>query len=329
MKALVTGANGFLGSWVTRFLVAEGVDVHILHRKNADLSELSGQKFVPHLGDVTDEDSVTAAARGCDVVFHLAGVIGYNSQMRELMENVNVKGTQNVISACVKTKVERLVHLSSVTAIGAGFSAREILNEDSRFNLHHLNLGYFETKLAGEQLVKNAVAKGDLDAVILNPSTIYGAGDARKGSRKTQLKVARGEFPFYTGGGVSIADVESVAAAILQAWKAGKSGERYILGGENISIQETFKLIAEFAGVKPPRLYMPNWAILGLGHLGEAMGSIGLKGPLSLENAWTAILYHWFDSTKAVQQLNYKIPGARESIKKSVVWMRENHLLEK
>jgi dihydroflavonol-4-reductase len=329
MKVLVTGANGFLGSWVVRRLLADKVEVHILRRQTADLSELAGLNFVDHIGDVTDLPSLLSSSRDMTAVFHLAGVVGYSHAMRAAMEKVNVQGTQLVVEACRRNKVARLIHLSSVTAIGAGLKKTDVLNENSPYNISRLDLGYFETKRKGELIVKDACKAGDLDAVILNPSTVYGAGDARKGSRKTQLKVARGELPFYTSGGVSIADVECVAEAIVEAWRVGRNGERYILGGENISIKELFTMIASEAGVKPPSIGLPRPAIFALGAIGDLMENFGMKGPLNSENAWTSVLYHWFDSSKAKKELNYKVLPAREAIAKSVAWMKENGLLKK
>lgn len=326
MRVLVTGATGFLGSWLTRRLAQDGHDVSILCRTqnpDLDLQELSVKKC---LGDVTDLQSLMTAARGIELVYHLAGVIGYSRAMREAMERVNVQGTANVIAACQAQNVRRLIHVSSVTAVGASFDGKVPLNEDSPYNLSHLNLGYFETKRAGEILVREAVKTGVIDAVILNPSTVYGPGDAKKGSRKTQLKVARGKLPFYTSGGVSIVAVEDVVDAIIAAGKIGRSGERYILSGENITIRQLFETIASEAGVEPPKIYLPNFAVHALGRLGDCLERMGKKGPLNSENAWTAILFHWFDSSKAQRELGFQPGTARKAIHESVAWIKKEIL---
>jgi dihydroflavonol-4-reductase len=244
------------------------------------------------------------------------------------MERINVGGTANVIEACLTKKVRRLVYLSSVTAVGAGFTPDQVLNENSEYNVKELDLGYFETKHQAEILVKRAHEQKNLDCVILNPSTIYGEGDAKKGSRKTQVKVAQGNFKFYTSGGVSIVAVEDVVSAILSAWKKGRSGERYILSGENITIEELFKIIAEEAGVPAPHTKMPNFVLFLLGRIGDTMERFGLKGSLSTENAWTATMYHWFDNTKAKKELDFSPRPARAAIHNSVSWMKKNGLLD-
>jgi len=328
-KVVVTGANGFVGSWLVRGLIQEGHEVFALVRKSSDLSELENVhcKFV--YGDVTDLASLQSAFQNMDAVFHLAGLIAYKKADRKKMELVNVEGTKNVIEVCLQKKIPRLVYMSSVVAIGAGFSPNEILNENSKYNVDKLDLGYFQTKYAAENLVKKAVQERNLDAVILNPSTIYGAGDARKGSRKTQLKVAQGKFPFYTSGGVNVVNVEAVIQGIISAYKIGKSGERYILCGENITIRELFNLIAKHAGCEPPRYKMPDFILHFLGTIGDCMDSFGLKGPVSKENAWTSTLYHWFDASKAKKDLGFSSLTADQAIEKSVGWIKENGLLKK
>jgi dihydroflavonol-4-reductase len=326
-KILVTGANGFLGSWVIRKLIEEGHQVFSMVRKNSDLSELDRVPTEFIYGDVTDLPSLLSAFQNMDSVFHLAGLIAYKKSDRQKMEKINVGGTANVVEACIERKVRRLVHLSSVVAVGAGYSSDEVLNEESEFNVEKLHLGYFDTKRAAEKIVLKAVDKKRLNAVILNPSTIYGPGDAKKGSRKTQVKVARGEFKFYTSGGVSIVHVEDAVAGIVSAWQKGRNGERYILSGENITIQKLFEIISKNAFVQPPQIHMPTGLLHLLGIFGDLGYRLGLKTSLSQENAWTATMYHWFDSTKAQTELDFRPRPAEEAIASSVQWMKENGYL--
>ncbi len=327
-KVLITGANGFLGSWLTRELVKQGHEVYALVRKNSDLSELNGVSCKYLYGDVTDVVSLLEAFKDIDTVFHLAGVIAYKKSDRSLMDKVNVQGTANVVQVCKELKVRKLVYLSSVVAIGSSFSADNVLDEKSSYDIGSLNLGYFETKKQAEEIVKTACTNKDIDAVILNPSTIYGAGDAKKGSRKMQLKVAQGKLKFYTSGGVNVVAAEDVIAGIISAWNIGKTGERYILAGENITIQKLFQIIAETAGTNPPTLLLPNWLLHAVGFIGDLMEQAGFKGPLSKENAYTATMFHWFNNEKAKKELNFNPRPAKEAIQNSVRWMKENHLLD-
>lgn len=327
-KVLVTGANGFLGAWVTRRLVQDGHEVFALVRKNSDLSELDKVPCKYIYGDVTDLASLHSAFEGIDTVFHLAGVIAYKKSDRPLMDKVNVQGTQNVVDAVHAQKVRRLVYLSSVVAIGGTFDEVP-LNENSPYTIHSLNLGYFETKHLAEKIVLGACFENKIDAVILNPSTIYGEGDAKKGSRKTQLKVAQGKFKFYTSGGVNVVAVEDVIDGIMAAWSKGKNGEKYILAGENITIKNLFSMIAKEAEVPAPNLKIPNFVLHVIGIFGDLLSSLGLKASLSRENAYTATMFHWFDSSKAQRELGFKPRPAQEAIKNSVGWMKKNGLLEK
>ena len=326
MKVLITGGSGFVGGWLIRRLLGEDVQVHALRRKSSS-AKVDDKHVTSVWGDITDRASLVAATKGMDSVFHLAGHVGYSRAERELMEQINVQGTQNILDACRTNDVRRLVHMSSVVAVGASFDGKMPLNESSEFNLHALDLGYFETKWAAEQLVIKAARANHVDAVIVNPSTIYGAGDAAKGSRKVQLKVAQGKFKFFTGGGVSIVGVEEVAEATVAAWKKGASGERYILSGDNITIQKLFALIAEAADQPAPRFYLPNPLIKALGAMGDRLEKFGRKGPLNSETAWSSILYHWFDHGKATAALDFKPQSAEAAIQKSVGWMREKGLL--
>jgi dihydroflavonol-4-reductase len=328
-KVAITGANGFLGSWLTKELLNQGHQVRVVVRKTSDVSELQDLACEYFYGDITDVESLKKAFEGMDAVFHLAGLIAYRAADRDNMEKINVGGTKNVISAVLAMSVPRLVHVSSVVAIGAGFTSHDILNEESKYNISYLNLGYFQTKHAAELVVKQAVEAKGLDAVIVNPSTTYGPGDARKGSRSTQIKVARGGFPFYTSGGVNVIAVEEVVKGMISAWKKGKKGERYILAGENITIKRLFELIAKANDVAPPKYQIPSFILHIIGRLGDFLTARGYSTGFSSENAWTATLYHWFDSSKAQKELDFQPGSAEVAIRSSVKWMKENGLLKK
>lgn len=323
MKVLVTGANGFLGAWLTKRLLAEGHETYALIRKNSDLSELEGTAPNYLYGDVTDKASLLAACKDKDVVFHLAGVIAYKQADRALMDKVNVGGTRNIVDVCAELHVPQLLHLSSVVAVGASFKPHA-LNEDSPYNISHLNLGYFETKKQAEDIVVQAVRDNRIRAVCVNPSTIYGFGDAKKGSRKTQVKVANESFPFYTSGGVNIVAVEDVVEGILLALQKGRNGERYILANENMTIKDLFQKIAACAGVQPPRIYMPNWLLHTIGFTGDQLQKFDVNIGVSSENAYTATMFHWFESAKAQRELGFKPTSSDRAIENSVRWMKDN-----
>ena len=140
--------------------------------------------------------------------------------------------------------------------------------------------------------------------------------------------MARGEFPFYTSGGANVVAVEDVIDGILLATQKGKNGERYILSSENLTIKNLFETIAKFANVKAPQILMPNWALHTLGFFGDQLNALGVNGGLSQENAYTASMFHWFDSTKAQNELGFKPRPSAEAIEKSVQWMKDNGYLK-
>lgn len=322
MKVLVTGATGFIGSSLARHLDESGHEVHLLHRANSDLSGLQDLKYESHLGDITDSRSIDSCLRqGFDAVFHLAGVIGYTPDQRQLMQKVNVEGTKNLLEGLNKYPVQRLIHMSSVVAVGASFDGAQPLSETSPYNLTHLNLGYFETKREAELLVQNYCSETKLDAVIVNPSTVYGPGDAQKGSRKVQTKAALKGLSVYTPGGVSIIDIDDLLQAVMAAWKVGQSGERYILSGENITIKNLLSQIAQFGGKPAPTIKLSRPLLMLIGKSDLLLRKIGFKAPLSLENAWTSTLFHWFDHTKATRELGLKPKPAAYALERSVRWM--------
>ncbi len=324
MRVLITGASGFVGGWLAQTLVDEGHQVRVLVRNPKDVEDLKSLKIEIAVGDITDSMKVTEATKDIDSVFHLAGVIAYSRAAREQMESVNVGGTANVINACKINKVRRLIHFSSVVTIGASFNPHTVLNEFSKYNLGYLNLGYFETKRKAEDLVLAAVRKGELDAVILNPSTIYGPGDEKKPSRGMQRRVARGTLPIYTSGGVNVVSIEDVMHCTLRAWQIGRVGERYIISGENLTIKKLFETIAEIAEVEPPKIYVPNFLIKTLGLIGDLQSSHGGKAFMTSENAIVSTMYHWFDSTKAQQAFQFKPKPASYSLRQSIEWSRRN-----
>ena len=322
MKVLVTGASGFLGGWLCKALYEKGWEVHALLRPTSDKSTLQNLNLQFCTGDVTDLDSFQQAAKGVDLVFHLAGLVAHSSKQLKAMQKVNVQGTAHAIEVCQAQKA-KLIHISSVVAVGAS-KKPIVLNEHSPYDPSLSQIGYFSTKKQAEMLVQKACKEGKIEAVILNPSTIYGPGDMKKGSRKVQLKVAQGRFPFYTSGGVSVVDVQSVVSACIKAVEKGRLGERYILSGENISIKELFSLIAEANGVRPPFIHLNNFLLRILAEMGTGLQSLGFRFPIHRESARLASLYHWFDHSKAKQELGFTPMNAKQAIENSIKWWRQN-----
>lgn len=328
MKVLVTGSNGFLGSWLMNRLVQDGHEVSILIRKKPHHDSALPHGVKVFLGDITQPATLSPALKDQQLVYHLAGLVAYSKEEREALFRINVQGTENILKHAIANKVQRVLVSSSVVAVGASFQA-EILNEDSLYTLAPYHLSYHESKREMERIFQNYIREGRIDGLIVNPSTIYGAGDASKSSRSTQLKVAQGRLHFYPPGGVSVVAVEDVVDGMIKAMEKGRSGERYILAGENLPLKEVFRMIAQVAGVSAPTIPLPPFVFKGLACLDEKLHQVGRRGPLPAERALVAMMYHWYDSSKAKKELGFSNKPAMEAIASSVQWMKTNNLLVK
>ncbi len=330
MNILITGASGFLGYHLVKQLSLNlDFNLFIFHRKNSDLSLINNYKFSSITGDITHQKDVENALKDMDYVFHLAGLIAYDKRKKNLMEKINVLGTQYIVEACLKHNIKRLVYLSSVVTIGANQKGIS-LNEQSDPALAYssqLNLGYFDTKKDAEEIVIKAVLQKKLNAISLNPSTIYGPADSKKTSRSTQLKVAQGKFKFYTPGGVNVVHVDNVVECCIKALKIGKPGETYIIGGENLSIKQLFTMIANEAKQTAPSIKLSKFLLKIIGKIGDIINLCGGNMSLTTERVTTSFLYHWYDSTKAQKTFNYKPISAQIAIKDSIAWSKDNNIL--
>lgn len=305
-RVLVTGASGFLGERLCARLTELGHDVHSLSRH-------AGSSTKSHNCDISDAEAVASILQHLqpECVFHLAAMISYSRRDRSTMELINVEGTRSVALACLSVHA-RLVHCSSIVAVGANSTATQPpMTEDSNFNLGHLDIGYVQTKYTAEQVV---MSMEGLDVVVVNPSNIYGAGDGAKGSRSVQTRITRGIFPFYPSGGNNIVHVEDVVTGLILAWRHGKCKERYILGGENMEIKQTFRMIALESGETPPWIYIPS-------SVGLILASVGLA---PYEKAALAHCYFYYSSSKAETDLGYESRPAVEAIKDSVAWIQSH-----
>ena len=216
MKILVTGANGFLGHWLIKRLLSEGNEISVLLRNPNDFNFFKQKGIQVFHGDVTNEDSLVDAIKGQTQIYHLAGLVAYDRKQFQIMNLINATGTENIFKIAALNNVQRVLTVSSVVSIGATFKP-EILDEEFTYNLSRFKFGYHESKRNAETIVCKYVKENKVDGVIVNPSTIYGPGDASKASRSTQLKVAQGKIFFYPSGGVSVAYVEDDVDGMIKA----------------------------------------------------------------------------------------------------------------
>jgi dihydroflavonol-4-reductase len=324
MKILVTGATGFLGHHLVKRLVKDGYKVRILKEKESPIELIKGLDLEVFEGDIRDLGSVKKAVKGCEVVFHLAGLISYWSKQNLLQYEINVLGTKNIVRACLEEGVKRLVYTSSTAAIG--FESGKLADEETKFNLWNLNISYCNTKYLAELEIKEGVKKG-LDAVIVCPGSMYGEGDLRRLREDPVLPRGISSL-FYVKGGLAVVDVEDVVEGEVMAWKKGKKGERYILVSENLSFYEIRKTISEALNKKPPKFYLPYPFFLVLAYILKWLSYLTGKRPrFTPENASFNKIYFYFSNEKAKKELGMKFRPFKKSVQSMISWYKEKRYL--
>lgn len=274
--------------------------------------------------DLSSSTALAAAFAGADVVFHCAAAVGVMRDVTREMRETNVTGTQNVIDACVAVGVKRLVHTSSVVAIGLTTNGVPC-DETASWNFDKEGLldAYAITKHEAEEVV--TAARDRIDAVIVNPTYMFGPRDARPSSGGMIIKVVQRKVPGWTEGYNNFVDVRDVARGMLAAWQKGRRGERYILGGHDMTYRACFETIARVAGVRPPRFRIPIPIAKLVGRVGDA---IEARGKEPIVNS-TQIRYAYTDkfrfaSQKAAKELGYAYGPLEPAIADALGWFRAN-----
>lgn len=308
MKALVTGGTGFLGSHICRRLIEDGWDVAILCRESSTAETLKDLRVTKIAGDVTVPSDVERAVEGRDAIFHAAAHLSYWGKQKEIQQAINVAGTRNIAEACLRSGVGRLVHVSSVAAIGVP-DDRHPADEYFRFNLSNLPLGYHNSKKHAEDAVLNAVGDG-LNAVIVNPASIWGPhGSIYRGSEIVR-KVRRSRFVPYFTGGICVVHVDDVVDGIVRAFNKGEIGERYILGSENATLREIARRAAEKQRVNIRLIPVPPAVTFASALAFEALALVTKSRPrVTFTTHRCAGRFHFYDSSKAKQELGYSPRG--------------------
>jgi dihydroflavonol-4-reductase len=329
MKALVTGATGFIGSSVVRELLKDGVKVRVLVRESSDTRGLDGLDVEKAYGDVRDSDAVKSALKGCDVLYHGAALYAFWAPGNKAFYDINVEGTKIVLNAALEQGVGRVVYTSSIVAVGS-HGADKPASEDAEFNLWDTGDHYARSKHLAEVEAMKFFEKG-LPVVVVNPAMVIGIRDIKPTpSGKMIIDIVNRKMPGYIDGGINLVDVEDVARGHILAAEKGRIGERYILGNENMSVSDYFKLIGEIAGVEPPRLKIPYPAAILLGHGYQFVANIIKKPPvLTAPMVRTGSKYAYYDSSKAVTELGFSQTPIKTTVEKAINWFRENGYIAK
>ncbi len=321
MPVFVTGGTGFLGLNLVRLLVERGHRVRVLVRSNAARLGLDSELIEFVHGDVTDAASVRRAMDGCDRVYHLAGWVQISPWGAATAHQVNVVGTANVCSAALETGVARLVHTSSIATIAAG-TLNNPADEGTAWNLRAEGIPYYQSKIGAERVVLDHVKRG-LDAVIVNPTYVVGPWDVKPSAGRMLIQTATRRLRVYPArGGINFADVRQVAAGHIQAMDKAQAGERYILGGKNLSFESYFSRVAGLAGVPAPRIGPPYWAMYPFAAAGSLLGRLMPKTfrDLNLCVLTSAFLEHYVSSAKAVRQLGFDATPIDKAIEDALRW---------
>jgi len=325
MKTLVTGATGFVGSAVVRQLLDKGREVRCYVEPGADRRNLAGLDVELVEGDVCDRERIATALRGCDVLYHLAAIYKLWMPDYTKMYEVNVEGTKTVLWAALKADLRRVVYTSSIAAVGQrddGVPADETV----AFNLWRPAGHYIRSKWLSERDALRFAAEG-LPLVAVNPAFVYGERDiGPTPTGRFVVMALQGKVIGWFDGGFNCVDVEDVARGHLLAEERGRVGERYILGGHNVTYEELFKLVAELAGVKPPRRKMPARLMNAVGWVGDQVAErVTHKEPLITEKEarWSSRRY-WFDNGKARRELGLSVTPMRDTLERSIRWFRAN-----
>jgi len=324
MKALVTGATGFVGGAVARALVNSGIDVRVLARAGADLQNLQGLTVERVEGDLRDPASLRKALTGCRQLYHVAAHYALWAKDPSIFYNINVTGTKNLLEAACEAGTERIVYCSTIGAIGLP-PGGGLGTEETPVSIEQMAGHYKRSKYLAEQEVLK-LAKAGLPVVIVNPSAPVGAGDV-KPTPTGQIIVdfMKGRMPAYIETGMNIVDVDDVAAGHLLAMQKGRIGERYILGNKNLMLREVFGILSRLTGVKAPTIKLPRLAILPLAYLNQWIANLTGRPPrIPLEGVKMAKYKMHYDCSKAIRELGIPQTPPEVALEKAVRWFRDH-----
>jgi dihydroflavonol-4-reductase len=317
-KTLVTGGTGFLGTHVVRALAERGDQLRLLVRRGSRLDHLSDFELERAGGDVTDRRAVRKAMEGVDRVFHIAGTTSMRPDNRDGVFQLNVRGTRIVLEEALAAGVKRVVHTSSVAAVGPA-KPHGTVDESHTFTIGHLGIAYANSKHEAEVEALRLAAHG-LPVVIVNPSFVLGPDDPKGTSMQLVRRFLLGRIPAYVDGGLNIVDVRDIAQGHLLADEKGEVGERYILAGRNFTLDRLFADFARISGRDGPPVKLPGRPMaLAV----DAMVRVGLRLPVSPEEVRSANLWWTCRNTKARKRLGFEPRPHEETLEDAVRWQME------
>lgn len=324
MKAFVTGGTGFIGSAIVRALLDDGHEVRALVRPGSNRRNLDGLDLELWEGNLLDRDSMTRGLSGCRLLFHAAADYRIWTPDPAAMYRTNVDGTRNVLDAALQSGVERVVYTSSVGTMGNRGDGTPG-NEETPVTLTEMVGDYKKSKFQAEREAERFLDRG-LPLVIVNPSTPIGPRDIKPTpTGKMIVDFLNGKMPAYLDTGLNLIDVDDCARGHLLAARLGKIGRKYILGGEDLTLAEIFRLLAEISGRPAPKVRLPYLPVLLAAYGNEALARITGREPrIPLAGVRMAAKKMFFDSSRARTELGLATRPAAEALERAVEWFRAN-----
>ncbi|WP_444996999.1 NAD-dependent epimerase/dehydratase family protein [Aliikangiella sp. IMCC44359] len=325
MKAFVTGGSGIVGYHLINNLLKQGWEVYALARKNSANTYLTKFDVKLVYGDILDTEQFKAdLPNDLDACFHLASLTGFWSKVNKQQWKVNVEGTKNIIQLVKEKNISRLIYTSSIAAWGI---PTPNFNESHPGNVEAIGFNYGLSKKAAEDYIKTLVKEKQIDAVILNPANVFGSHDPNNWSKSIKMTM-QGKLPGVPSGETTFCDADEVARAHISAFHKGRSGQNYILGGENHSFASFFQLAGKLLQVNVPQKIVPSVIYQILGYLSLWASYITNKRPdISPEIAQMLVANLTCSSEKAIKELDYKIIPLTKSMTECISWMRQEKMI--
>jgi dihydroflavonol-4-reductase len=327
ITALVTGATGFVGSAVARRLAHEGYALRLLARPGSDRRNLIGLDAEIVEGDLTDPASLMRACAGCDALFHVAADYRLWAPKPEELYQANVEGTRAILRAAGDSGISRVVYTSSVAVLGIPKDGTPG-DETTPVTVDAMIGHYKRSKFLAEEVAQEYATAG-LDVVIVNPSTPIGPRDIKPTpTGRVVLDAAAGRMPAYVDTGLNLAHVDDIAEGHFLAFQRGQRGQRYVLGGTDLTLQQILAMIADIVGRKPPKIRLPHSAVLPVAYVAEAWARVSGKKPVAtVEEVRMAKKLMFFSHAKADRELGYAARPARQALEDAIQWFAANGYL--
>lgn len=318
MTTLVTGANGFIGSHVAKRLLERGESVRLLVREPDRLAAVGIDVKAPGLeivvGDLLEPDTLRPALADIRRIHHIAGVISMGRADRQKMRELNVTTTRNLLEAVRGSQVERIVYLASIFALAG--STRDLVTENSPWTLSEFPVHYVQAKREAELYVRDCAERG-MPIVFVYPTFCYGPGDVFESSSDLVLGFLRGRIPAYVNGGHNAIDVRDAAAGLIKAMDRGRIGERYIIGGENVRLDQMFELLRSITGRRGPRIKLPGKFVRSAARIAERTMR---DPPMTEQIVLMSERFWYYDDAKARSEIGHTSRPLEQTIGDAVAW---------